>query len=153
MHEEFKKLTDGLDEKLRQLLRMVPLTLEQPIRNSPKCGVYLFTENAVHLYVGRTKRLFSNRLRGHINTAKDCPFAFRIARKETGFTKSAYSGDGTRRQLLSNPDFVSAYEAAKNRIKKMEVRWIQESDPTRQALLEIYVSVILKTPFNDFDTH
>jgi hypothetical protein len=48
---------------------------------------------------------------------------------------------------------VNAYEAAKKRIKKMDVRWIQEPDPTRQALLEIYVSVVLKTPFNDFDTH
>jgi hypothetical protein len=153
MHEEFKKFIDGLDEQLRQLLHMVPLTLEQPIRNSPKGGVYLFTENGVHLYVGRTKRHFSDRLKGHINTATDCPFAFRIARKETGFTESSYSGDGTRKKLLANAHFVSAYEAAKNRIKKMEIRWIQESDPTRQALLEIYVSVVLKTPFNDFDTH
>jgi hypothetical protein len=153
MHEEFRKFTDGLDEQLRKLLQMAPLTLEQPIRNSPKGGVYLFTENGVHLYVGRTKRHFSDRLKGHVNTATDCPFAFRIARKETGFTESAYSGDGTRKKLLANPHFVSAYEAAKKRIKEMEVRWIHEPEPTRQALLEIYVSVILKTPHNDFDTH
>ena len=153
MNEEFKKHINGLDEQLRQLLQMAPLTLEQPIRNSPKGGVYLFSENGVHLYVGRTKRHFAVRLKGHINTATDCPFAFRIARKETGFTESAYSGDGTRKKLLANADFVNAYEAAKRRIKKMEVRWIQEPDPTRQALLEIYVSVVLKTPFNDFDTH
>lgn len=153
MHEEFKKYVNGLNEQLRQLLEMTPITLDRPLRNSPKGGVYLFTENGFHLYVGRTKRYFSKRLKGHINTAKDCPFAFRIARKETGFEKSAYSGDGTRKKLLTNAHFVNAYEAAKQRIKKMEVRWIQESDPTRQALLEIYVSVVLKTPFNDFDTH
>jgi hypothetical protein len=153
MHEEFRKFTDGLDDQLLKLLQMVPITLEHPIRNSPKGGVYLFTENGVHLYVGRTKRHFSDRLKGHVNTATDCPFAFRIAREETGFTESAYSGDGTRKKLLANTHFVNAYEAAKKRIKKMEVRWIHEPEPTRQALLEIYVSVVLKTPHNDFDTH
>jgi hypothetical protein len=29
----------------------------------------------------------------------------------------------------------------------------EEADALRQALLEIYVSIILKTPYNDFDTH
>jgi hypothetical protein len=153
MHEEFRKFTDGLDEQLNQLLRMTPVTLEHSIHNTPKGGVYLFTENGIHLYVGRTKNKFSDRLRGHVNTATDCPFAFRIAREETGFTGSAYSGEGTRKNLLKNAKFVGAYEAAKKRIKKMEIRWVQESDPTRQALLEIYVSVVLKTPYNDFDTH
>jgi len=35
----------------------------------------------------------------------------------------------------------------------MVVRWVQESDPVKQALLEIYVAVVLQTPYNDFDTH
>jgi hypothetical protein len=35
----------------------------------------------------------------------------------------------------------------------MDVRYVEETDPLRQALLEIYVSIILKTPYNDFDTH
>jgi hypothetical protein len=153
MHEEFRRFTDGLDKQLRELLQMEPVTLAQPIKSSPRGGVYLFTEHGNHLYVGRTKRKFSDRLKGHINTAKDCPFAFRIAREETGFTKSTYNGGGTRKKLLANEAFVSSYESAKKRIKKMEVRWVQESDPTRQALLEIYVSVVLKTPYNDFDTH
>jgi len=30
---------------------------------------------------------------------------------------------------------------------------VEETDPTRQALLEIYAATVLKTPFNDFDTH
>jgi len=35
----------------------------------------------------------------------------------------------------------------------MDVRYVEETDPLRQALLEIYVSIVLKTPYNDFDTH
>lgn len=32
-------------------------------------------------------------------------------------------------------------------------RLLAEPDPLRQALLEIYVSVVLRTPYNDFETH
>jgi hypothetical protein len=35
----------------------------------------------------------------------------------------------------------------------MDIRFIEESDPVRQALLEIYVASALQTPFNDFDNH
>lgn len=110
-------------------------------------------ERDTHLYVGRTKRLIRTRLKNHVSTAKDCPFAFRLARQATGRTEARYSGDHTRRRLLEAADFQNAYHAAKNRIREMEVRWVEEADPVRQALLEVYVSVILETPFNDFNTH
>jgi hypothetical protein len=32
----------------------------------------------------------------------------------------------------------------------MDVRYVEETDPQRQALLEIYVAVVLETPYNDF---
>ena len=35
----------------------------------------------------------------------------------------------------------------------MNVRVVEETDPFRQALLEMYVSVSLVTPHNDFDNH
>ena len=35
----------------------------------------------------------------------------------------------------------------------MSVRYVSEPDPIRQALLEMYVSVSLATPHNDFDNH
>ena len=35
----------------------------------------------------------------------------------------------------------------------MDLRFVEEADPTRQALLEIYASVVLRTEYNDFDTH
>ena len=36
---------------------------------------------------------------------------------------------------------------------EMHVRYVYEPDPMRQALLEMYVSVSLGTPHNDFDNH
>ena len=35
----------------------------------------------------------------------------------------------------------------------MQVRYVGESDSLKQALLEIYVAVVCKVKFNDFDTH
>ena len=48
--------------------------------------------------------------------------------------------------------FAAAFAAAKERIRRMEVRYVQESDANRQALLEIYATLVLKTHYNDFDT-
>lgn len=116
-------------------------------------GIYLFTQNCQNLYVGRTKRKITSRIRDHVAKRDDCPFAFRLARNKTGYTAATYGGDGGRKWLLGQQDFIDAYAAAKEDIRKMDVRWISEPDPLRQTLLEIYVAVTLKTPFNDLDTH
>ena len=58
-----------------------------------------------------------------------------------------------RAHLVQDPAFASAFTDAKARIRRMSVRFVQEDDQLRQALLEIYVHVALGTPFNDFATH
>jgi hypothetical protein len=45
------------------------------------------------------------------------------------------------------------FKAAKVRIRAMQVRFVEESDPIRQMLLEVYVAVVHGTPYNDFDNH
>ena len=35
----------------------------------------------------------------------------------------------------------------------MQVRYVRETDPLRQTLLEIYVAFATKAKYNDFDTH
>ncbi|MGQ8366898.1 hypothetical protein [Glaciecola sp. 1036] len=52
-----------------------------------------------------------------------------------------------------HPTFGPEFIAQKQRIREMLVRFVSENDPIRQALLEIYVSVSLNTPHNDFDNH
>jgi hypothetical protein len=152
VHSTFESACASLHSKFEGLIGKTPATLEN-VSDTPKGGVYLFSEDDMHLYVGRTKRIISKRLKDHVGTAKDCPFAFRLAREVTGKTLARYSGKNTRKELLANPDFLVAYEAAKVRIRRMGVRWVDETDPLKQALLEIYVAVVLKTPYNDFDTH
>ncbi|MNL59289.1 hypothetical protein D3C87_1830030 [compost metagenome] len=49
--------------------------------------------------------------------------------------------------------FKGAFDQALVRMRSMEFRFVEEDDPTRQCLLEIYVSVVCGSPYNDFDTH
>lgn len=61
--------------------------------------------------------------------------------------------EGSRQDLLSRPDFRRIYDESKQRIRKMHVRYVEEADPLRQALLEIYTAVVSGARHNDFDTH
>jgi hypothetical protein len=153
MDEKFKTLIEGLPRKYEELLSMTPLTIATIRSDCPTGGIYLFTENNVHLYVGRTKRLIKVRLKNHVSTADDCPFAWRLAREKTGNVKASYKTNGSRKHLLSQPAFKKAYEEAKDRIRNMGVRYVGEADPLKQTLLEVYVAVVSNAKYNDFDTH
>jgi len=153
MDEKFRTLVDDLHKKYEELMAMLPVTVDTAPSNCPIGGIYLFTENGVHLYAGRTKRRIKDRLKAHVGTADDCPFAWHLAREETGNTEASYKTEGSRKHLLSQPHFKQAYDRAKERIKRMQVRYVGESDPLKQSLLEIYVAVVSKAKFNDFDTH
>lgn len=136
-------------------MQMVPLKMASlPTRLPEKC-IYLLSESNDHLYVGRTRRL-RNRLRQHsIPGAQhnQAVFAFKLAREKTGRLIAAYSAVGSRTALLAEADFGEAFREAKARVRNMDLRFVEETDPTRQALLEIYASVVLRTKYNDFDTH
>jgi hypothetical protein len=55
--------------------------------------------------------------------------------------------------LTKDKTFARQFAAAKRRVARMEIRFVEETDATRQALLEIYAAVALGTRYNDFDTH
>jgi hypothetical protein len=152
MNTKFKRLIDTLEANYQKLIGMAPVYADSMPTDAPKGGVYLFSEDGKHLYTGRTKRKISIRVRNHFSSAPDCPFAWQIAREVTN-TKATYKREGSRKELLKDPRFRNEYEKAKKRIRKMQVRYIHEPDPMRQAILEIYVSVVADTKYNDFDTH
>ena len=54
---------------------------------------------------------------------------------------------------MEDPEFQTAFETAKWRIRNMEFRYVEEPHPIRQSLLEIYVAIALDTPYNSFETH
>ena len=152
MNERFRNLVDALHGKYEALLTMGPIVAREIPTDTPVGGVYLFSEGSIHLYAGRTKRPIAVRIRNHCSTAPDCPFAWLLAREATG-RKATYTRDGSRKMLLADAAFKAAYQAAKDRIRGMGVRYVHEPDPTSQALLEIYVAVATGARYNDFDTH
>jgi hypothetical protein len=86
-------------------------------------------------------------------THNSAPFAFTLTRKVTDRQRASYKPSGSRRDLEREPQFKAAFERAKARVRRMDIRFVEEGDPTRQALLELYVAMALATPHNDFDTH
>lgn len=113
------------------------------------------SEGTNHLYVGRTNQL-RQRLQNHClqsGTHYTATFAFRIARKDSGQIMATYNRAGSRAALSADPDFAAVFDAAKRRVATMNIRSVEETTPTRQALLEIYVATVLGTQYNDFDTH
>ncbi|GAB3470220.1 GIY-YIG nuclease family protein [Polaromonas eurypsychrophila] len=156
MDAKFVAHVESLRPKLEALLAMQPVKPTQLPTQMPKAGVYVLSEGGQALYVGR-----SNDIRARIGrhskpgaTHRMAAFAFRLARVETGHLRPTYKkGEGSRSALMEDPGFAGAFLAAKARICDMELRYVEESDPVRQTLLEVYVAVVLDAKHNDFDNH
>jgi hypothetical protein len=152
VNEAFARIVNDLERKCDELLQMSPITVASLPKQMPTSGVYLFSEDDSHLYVGRTRRLRRRLIEhSHINMM-DAPFAFRLARELVGKTTASYTAQGSRAALLADPHFLAARRTAMDRIRAMDIRYVAETDPVRQALLEIYVAVVTGSPYNDFKT-
>jgi predicted GIY-YIG superfamily endonuclease len=155
MHKDFATYVESLHSSFERLMNMKAVSMSALPKNLPDKCVYLFSEGEQTLYVGRTRKL-RQRVRQHSTPGaqhNQAVFAFRLAREKTGRGKAAYSTEGSRMNMCREPGFRDAFTEAKARVRNMELRFVEEADPLRQALLEIYVSVVLGTRHNDFDTH
>jgi hypothetical protein len=152
----FIRYVENLHSKLEALVSMTPVTPTALPKIMCKKGVYLLSEREKYLYVGRSNEI-KKRIGRHCRpsaTHRMAAFAFRLAREATGNLKATYKkGPGSRAALVADATFLQAFIGAKARIRDMNVQFVEETDPIKQALLEIYVSVVLKTPYNEFDNH
>ena len=155
MNEIFRAHVEAMEPSFKALLEMTPICSSKLPLDMPLRGIYLFSEAGQHLYVGRSNRI-RKRLQSHCRLSSGhnaATFAFRIAREDTGNLEATYSKKGSRAELEKDPDFCSAFQDAKARVRAMEIRYIEEEEPIRQAILEMYVALSLGTPYNDFDNH
>ena len=151
MNDTFRAHVESLLPAFKRLVAMRPVNVRPLPTVVPERGIYLFSEGRRHLYVGRTNRM-GGRLREHCrpsSTHGTAHFAFILAREATGRTYVSCS----RAELAVEPGFMEAFRAAKERVSRMHVRFVEERDPIRQALLEVYTAVALKTPHNSFENH
>jgi len=156
MDAVFVAHVESLRPQLEKLLAMDSVKPSSLPREMPKRGIYLLAEAGKDLYVGRSNDI-RNRIGGHCRVgAKQgtAAFAFRLAREATGNLDATYKqGEGSREGLMKNAAFANAFIEAKARVRAMDLRFVEENDPIRQTLLEVYVAVVRSTPYNDFDNH
>jgi hypothetical protein len=152
MNQRFKKHVEALEPAFQRLISMEPLHANQLPRKMPKSGIYLFSEGKNHLYVGRSRRL-RQRLQYHgSDRFLVASFAFLLAREDSGFTEATYRKKGGRAELQTMPKFIESFSRASQRIRDMDIRFVEEEDSIRQALLEIYAAISLNTKYNKFAT-
>lgn len=149
--DEFGELVRHVEERCSVLVKSDKYSMTNLPGKMPSAGVYILSENELDWYVGRSNNL-RRRLRDHTQDSHNkATFAFLLARKKTGRVNASYRTRGAREDLLRNPVFRSAFDRARERIGKMDVRFIEESSATKQALLQICTKVRTKAPYPDFE--
>lgn len=150
---EFAEAVRDVENKCAVLLSSPTYHMASLPAEMPTAGIYLFSEEGKALYVGRTNSL-RKRLQYHTrNNHNQATLAFLLAREETGNTKASYQPSGSREDLLSQPLFRQAFDKARERIRNMDVQFVEEQNPVRQALLEIFAALRAQARYNDFDNH
>ena len=157
MHPVFAQAVESLHVSYERLVESAHCNYATRPKAMPSSGVYLFSEGDRHLYVGRSNKL-RTRYNDHCSPSADymlATFAFILARHETNRLEPCYkkNSPNNRKNLIKDPVFLDAFKLAKERIRNMQYRHVEEIDQTRQALLEIYCAIALNTPYNDFGTH
>lgn len=153
MEHKFKTIIGAVASKFECSKYRVLFKLDKLPKGLPEKGIYIFYEGERVLYVGRSNNI-KKRLRYHLNNSHyQATFAFLLAREESGCLKPSYKKEGSRSHLFKNIKFRECFDAARNRISKMSVRVIEEADPTKQALLEIYAAVATGAKYSTFDNH
>ena len=155
MHPYFSELMCIVAEKFRQLVASEPMTYPLGGQLRASGGIYVFYENEQPIYVGRTNKLRTRLGEHQQNTATydQAPLASWLAKKECGRKRTYHIKRSDPEHISRDETFLAAFATAKERIRAMQIRVIEETDPTRQALLEIYTATLLKTEANEFDNH
>jgi hypothetical protein len=156
MDTKFLAHVEALQPLLHRLLEMQPVKPDSLPEMMPAAGVYLLSEGTNHLYAGRSNNI-GGRLGRHSKpdaTHQMASFAYRLTRESAGESSTSFRKGGVSRATqIEDPVFAAAFLEAKARIRKMDARFVEEPDPTLQALLEIYVAIALAMPYSDFDNH
>ena len=153
MKRDFDKLMEHVKTLHEELLSSKPRKPGHISTEFEHPGVYLFSERGRFLYAGHSKNM-RDRIRQHHQPDRrwNAPFAFLLVGEVTDNWDPTYRAQGSRKRLLENKAFLAAFSEQVHRIAKMDVRLVRVDDPLVRALLEIYTSTVLDTPYNEFNT-
>jgi hypothetical protein len=151
---EFSAAVAGLPTLLDVLsgCPALPLAEHPAVPEAP--GVYLFSEGPTPFYVGNTRNL-RRRLRqyaGANSPENEAALAWRLALDDA--EQRGIVLTGTRKELEADADFSEVFRAARDRVRQMDVRFVEIDDPITRTLFEVYATQALGTErFNSFETH
>jgi hypothetical protein len=152
MSERFDKYVEQLKRLLAEL-ESAPAVKVGDKRLFPKSGgCYALIEEEKYQYVGIAKNI-NQRIGNHTSgRAEQSAFAFKLARKATG-RPVTYTKEGSKKELMKDPMFISSMKLATERVKNMTARFVLIEDPSQRYLFEFFAAVSLNAPYNDFNTH
>ena len=148
---------DAVIEKMPKLLRDLQSSQARrrnDLSDISERGIYVFYENEVPVYVGRSRKL-KERLQVHSRPSSghnSATFAFILA-TEVARKQNFEFGHMTRTQLENDPVFGEFFRQAKVRVGEMKIRVVEVTGPITQTVFEVYAALMLETPHNDFETH
>ena len=157
-HTEFQAMIDNMPKYLQKLEECEAIGLDSRVdrralrKKLPCKGIYVLFESGIPMYVGRSNKL-AGRLLEHSQLSGDsetASFAFNIAKIEFAGSDTLST---TRRDLQRDDVFQRHFQEAKERVRKMSVRAVEVKDPIEQTILEVYIHLLLETPFNSFENH
>ena len=156
---------DDVKRAFDRLVNMAPMFRVDAVRPSPapaEPGVYVLSEGGRARYVGRTGDLRARLAHHRSSVVEQATLAVKLARIAAGKPATYRRGTGARNLYDKDPTFRAAFNKERARIRAMRVRYVvvveDEDDGVRQALLEIYAAVVLRTlerdgGFNSFRNH
>ncbi len=151
----FEELVTRLPHLLDELLACQPYIAGERPTVPRVSGVYLFSEGGRPVYVGRTRDC-RRRLADHTRPSSrenSAPFAFNLTRRDLG--EGGQRAMGTRAEVAAQPAFSEKFAIAKQRVRRMEFRFVAISDAALSTIFEVYASIALGTEgdYNLFETH
>ena len=155
MKGKFKEIVDKFPRLLEELENSQFFTRDE-LKSTLDQGIYVFYENDIPLYVGRTGRTgrFKTRILEHSRPSSGhntATFAFLIA-KEKAVTLNI-NVKRSRDILEKDPEFKKLYLDAKERVANMKIKLIEIDKPIAQTLFEVYAALELETLYNEWGTH
>jgi hypothetical protein len=163
--DKFELLMERLRKcgPIRMETRRERNSLRQEIKQrvSSEKGIYVFYEDEVPLYVGRTDQMADRLLNHGRKPSADVPssatFALILAKYEF---KKMYSvqhslfGKELARELNGHHSMkMELWKEAVERVRRMSTRVVEVEHPHEQAVFEVYVHEKMETPFNSFVNH
>ncbi|HEY9083706.1 MAG: hypothetical protein COA31_005470 [Flavobacteriales bacterium] len=152
MNKIFQERIDKLSSQFVTLQNCKSIKRDN-LSSVPNRGIYLFIVKGIPIYVGRTNRMRARLLEHSRPSSKHnaASFAFKLAKEQAN--KMCIDTKLKRSALVKDKKFNKLFSKSKQQVAAMDIKYIEINNPIEQYLFELYVSEMLKTPYNDFENH